>query len=355
MPLARKLRAAKPQVRRARRYCASECSFHPDCGSAKPEQTHSRTSSRLMCAVGTARRAAQCRATVVLPAPAGPISRTASVAAPVPLSAGCGTGSGTGPPGGSWTCPVESGGGGAGGPAAGRAPAGSAGGRWTGRTAAGPAGGAVRRAGAVRPAGAYGDAGADGARRAEGARGARPAGHRTAPRPVRAVARGAREGRCAVRRAVAGPGAGSRTPTRPCPARPRRAPNHGEAAAAPPLRAASGATPSRTSDADRSATRPTRHRTVPAPAGSVRTSQARSECPVARSGFPAGRCQPSSSSATARSASRYEPMPNPAIVPLATAATTDVWRNSSRVYGLEMCTSISGAVRCAAASRIPYE
>ena len=55
MPLARKLRAAKPQVRRARRYWASEWSFQPDWGSAKPEQTHSRTSSRLMCAVGTRR------------------------------------------------------------------------------------------------------------------------------------------------------------------------------------------------------------------------------------------------------------------------------------------------------------
>ena len=59
MPLARKLRAAKPQVRRASRYCASELSFQPDCGSAKPERTHSRTSSRLMWAVGTRRRSAQ--------------------------------------------------------------------------------------------------------------------------------------------------------------------------------------------------------------------------------------------------------------------------------------------------------
>ena len=51
-PLARKLRAAKPQVRRASRYWASEWSFHPACGSAKPAQTHSRTSSRETCAVG---------------------------------------------------------------------------------------------------------------------------------------------------------------------------------------------------------------------------------------------------------------------------------------------------------------
>lgn len=71
MPLARKLRAEKPQVRRARRYCASECSFHPVWGSAKPERTHSRTSSRLMCAVGTRRWSAQYLATLVLPAPAG--------------------------------------------------------------------------------------------------------------------------------------------------------------------------------------------------------------------------------------------------------------------------------------------
>ena len=79
MLLARKFRAAKPQVRRARRYCASELSFQPDCGSAKPERTHSRTSSRLMCAVGTRRWSAQYLATLVLPAPAGPMSRTASV------------------------------------------------------------------------------------------------------------------------------------------------------------------------------------------------------------------------------------------------------------------------------------
>lgn len=61
------------------------------------------------------------------------------------------------------------------------------------------------------------------------------------------------------------------------------------------------------------------------------------------------------SSASARSASRYEPMPKPATVPVATAAMTEVCRNSSRAYGFEMCTSISGAVRWAAASRIPYE
>lgn len=65
--------------------------------------------------------------------------------------------------------------------------------------------------------------------------------------------------------------------------------------------------------------------------------------------------QPANSSASARRASRYEPMPKPATVPLATAATTDVCRNSSRAYGFEMCTSISGAVRWAAASLIAYE
>jgi hypothetical protein len=66
-------------------------------------------------------------------------------------------------------------------------------------------------------------------------------------------------------------------------------------------------------------------------------------------------CQSVNSSARARRARRYEPMPKPATVPLATAATTDVCRNASRVYGFEMCTSISGAVRWAAASRIAYE
>ena len=44
-------------------------------------------------------------------------------------------------------------------------------------------------------------------------------------------------------------------------------------------------------------------------------------------------------------------MPKPAIVPVATAATTEVWRNSSRLAGLVMCTSINGAVRMAIASR----
>ncbi len=78
MPSARKLRAAKPQVRRASRYCASEFSFQPGCGLAKPDLTHSRTSSRLMCAVGTRRLSAHSRATVVLPAPAGPMSSTAT-------------------------------------------------------------------------------------------------------------------------------------------------------------------------------------------------------------------------------------------------------------------------------------
>ncbi len=97
-PLARKLRAAKPQVRRARRYCASECSFHPAWGSAKPDRTHSRTSSRLMCAVGTPRWSAQCRAMVVLPAPAAPISSTAigPCAAPGSEPLPCGSGIWTG-------------------------------------------------------------------------------------------------------------------------------------------------------------------------------------------------------------------------------------------------------------------
>ncbi len=66
-------------------------------------------------------------------------------------------------------------------------------------------------------------------------------------------------------------------------------------------------------------------------------------------------CQAEISSASARSASRYEPIPKPATVPVATAAMTEVCRNSSRAYGFEMCTSISGAVRCAAASRMAYE
>jgi hypothetical protein len=35
-------------------------------------------------------------------------------------------------------------------------------------------------------------------------------------------------------------------------------------------------------------------------------------------------------------------MPKPAMVPVATAAMTLVWRKVSRAYGLEMCTSISG-------------
>ncbi len=39
------------------------------------------------------------------------------------------------------------------------------------------------------------------------------------------------------------------------------------------------------------------------------------------------------------------------MVPSATAATTEVCRNDSRAAGLEMCTSISGAVRIASASR----
>lgn len=60
-------------------------------------------------------------------------------------------------------------------------------------------------------------------------------------------------------------------------------------------------------------------------------------------------------SVTARNANRYEPIPKPAIVPEATAATTELCRNSSLAWGLEMCTSMSGAVRCAAASRMPYE
>ncbi len=110
MPLARKLRAAKPQVRRARRYWASEWSFQPAWGSAKPDRTHSRTSSRLMCAVGTRRVSAQWRATLVLPAPAGPMSSTAtaaSAASGAAVSVG-GLGSGTGAAGGSCTWPVMS-------------------------------------------------------------------------------------------------------------------------------------------------------------------------------------------------------------------------------------------------------
>ncbi|CAM5616569.1 hypothetical protein STENM223S_07125 [Streptomyces tendae] len=103
--MARKLRAAKPQVRRASRYCASESSFQPVCGSAKPERTHSRTSSRLMCAVGTRRWSAQYLATLVLPAPAGPMSSTASVARRsgrgAAAVAGGTLGTPTGPPGGS--------------------------------------------------------------------------------------------------------------------------------------------------------------------------------------------------------------------------------------------------------------
>lgn len=117
MPLARKLRAEKPQVRRARRYCASECSFHPVWGSAKPERTHSRTSSRLMCAVGTRRWSAQYLATLVLPAPAGPMSSTARVVvvgSGAAAVAGGTLGTATGPPGGSGTWPVVSGAGGAG-------------------------------------------------------------------------------------------------------------------------------------------------------------------------------------------------------------------------------------------------
>ena len=43
--------------------------------------------------------------------------------------------------------------------------------------------------------------------------------------------------------------------------------------------------------------------------------------------------------------------PNPAMVPLATEAITELCRNSSRVAGLVRCTSISGAVRAATASR----
>ncbi len=57
------------------------------------------------------------------------------------------------------------------------------------------------------------------------------------------------------------------------------------------------------------------------------------------------------SSAIAWSASWYDMNPNPAMVPSATAATTEVWRNGSRAAGLLMCTSTSGAVRIASASR----
>ena len=59
--------------------------------------------------------------------------------------------------------------------------------------------------------------------------------------------------------------------------------------------------------------------------------------------------------ARARSASTYELRPKPAIVPVATAAITDVCLNRSRVAGLEMCTSISGARSWAQASRTAYE
>jgi hypothetical protein len=59
--------------------------------------------------------------------------------------------------------------------------------------------------------------------------------------------------------------------------------------------------------------------------------------------------------ARARSASTYELRPKPAIVPIATAAITDVCLNRSRVAGLEMCTSISGARSWAQASRTAYE
>src|ERR1700733_16005350 len=61
------------------------------------------------------------------------------------------------------------------------------------------------------------------------------------------------------------------------------------------------------------------------------------------------------SSATARSASRYESRPNPAMVPAATPDTTDKCLNVSRAAGFDMCTSISGAVRIASASLSAYE
>lgn len=63
------------------------------------------------------------------------------------------------------------------------------------------------------------------------------------------------------------------------------------------------------------------------------------------------RLRAQSRSATARSASSYDASPKPAIVPVATPATTLVCRNSSRAAGLEMCTSTSGARSWAHASR----
>src|SRR5690606_33563039 len=163
----------------------------PVCGSAKPERTHSRTSSRLMCAVGIRRWSAQYLATLVLPAPAGPMSRTAMAVPDGPGAAVCGAaGTATGPPGGSGTRPVVAGGG----------PTDAC----RGRAARG-------RAGAR-------DSPAAGAGRARGRDpGALPGG---APGGVRPVT--------------------SR--------RPVRAPADGAAAAVNPLRAASGATPSRTGD-----------------------------------------------------------------------------------------------------------
>ncbi len=166
MPLARKLRAEKPQVRRARRYWASECSFHPVWGSAKPERTHSRTSSRLMCAVGTRRWSAQYLATLVLPAPAGPMSSTARVVvvgSGAAAAAGGTLGTATGAPGGNGTWPVVSGTGAA---AAGGCGPGTGGGEagpetgWCGADPGAGCCGAGARRGAVGWPGAGGGTGA---------------------------------------------------------------------------------------------------------------------------------------------------------------------------------------------------
>ena len=43
----------------------------------------------------------------------------------------------------------------------------------------------------------------------------------------------------------------------------------------------------------------------------------------------------------------------PAIWPLAMGAMTEWWRNSSRAWMLDMCTSMMGHLRMASASRIP--
>ncbi len=88
MPLARKLRAAKPQVRRARRYWASEWSFSRPAGRRSPSgPTRGRRRGRRgRWAPGGGPPRAWRRWSC--PAPAGPMSSTASVAPPVPGSAG---------------------------------------------------------------------------------------------------------------------------------------------------------------------------------------------------------------------------------------------------------------------------